>query len=126
MVVKVPEGEDPVSFFRSKISELGLSGGLIIAIGGFEWAEVGIYKGDGYEVRRVEAEEGKVLEVAPLVGNYVVFGGEVSVHLHVNLGKRHGEVLAGHLLEAKVKPFLEAFLVEAEGVHEAFAHRKPA
>ncbi len=125
MAVKIPEGADPVESLRKVIKEEGLKGGLIAGIGGFKWAKVGVYTGRNYDVQLVVAKEGRVLEVASLLGNFLTTPeGEVSIHIHVTLARDHGEVYAGHLVKAEVKPFLEVFLSEASNdVAEVFSHR---
>jgi predicted DNA-binding protein with PD1-like motif len=54
--------------------------------------------------------------VVSLVGD-VALGekGEPKVHAHVVLGRSDGSALAGHLLEARVRPTLEVILVESPG-----------
>jgi len=121
--VKVPEGADPHEFLREFISKEGLSGGLIIGIGGFEKATIGVFRGDTYDVMEVEAFPGHVLEVASLTGNYVSTDGAVSTHIHVVLARSHGETYAGHLVRARVKPFLELFLIEYGDLTRVFDHR---
>ncbi len=123
--VKVPAGSDPIEHLKQTIKSLNLSGGLIVGIGGFKWAKLGIYDGRTYHVELIVAKEEKILEVAPLIGNYLITpDGEVSIHLHVTLGRDHGEVYVGHLIKAETHPFLEVFLIEAENnIAEIFNHR---
>ncbi len=125
LAVKVPEGADPAEYLSSIIKEKSLKGGAIVGIGGFRWAKVGIYTGRDYDVELVLPQEDHVLEVASLMGNYLLRpDGKVSVHLHVTLGKDFGEVYAGHLVKAEVSPFLEVFLLEASNdLTEVFNHR---
>ena len=125
IAVKVPEGNDPAQYLSTIIKEKGLNGGKIVGIGGFKWAKVGIYNGKTYDVQLIMAREGHVLEVASLIGNYLLLpDGEASIHIHVTLGRDHGEVYAGHLVKAEVTPFLEVFLEESSNnPAEVFKHR---
>ena len=125
IAVKIPEGNDPIPYLSTIIKNKGLRGGKILGIGGFKWAKVGIYNGKTYDVQLIVGREGHVLEVASLMGNYILLpDGEVSIHIHVTLGRDHGEVYAGHLVKAEVSPFLEVFLEEAKNnVAEVFTHR---
>ena len=108
------------------VLERGLRGGLVLAIGGLKHAELGVYdRGAGrYVVQTLDATADETLEVAPMLGNYLVTSsGHVSVHLHVNLAWRRGSA-AGHLVSGLVDPFLEVFLVEVgDVVREVFFHR---
>jgi predicted DNA-binding protein with PD1-like motif len=115
----------PDSIARA-VSERGLRGGVVIAIGGLSYAEIGVYDRwkKEYHVSVYEAREDETLEAAPIVGNYLVTSsGHISVHLHANLAWRRDRV-AGHLLKGVVDPFLEVFLLEVgDVVREVFFHR---
>jgi predicted DNA-binding protein with PD1-like motif len=41
--------------------------------------------------------------------------GKPKLHVHVVLGRRDGQALGGHLLEAIVRPTLEVLLIESHG-----------
>ncbi len=127
IALKVPGGADPVEFLRMKIKELGLKQGSITGVGGFKWVDVGVLRREGgYDVKRMEASDKHFVEVAPVVGNYVTLpNGEVSVHLHVTVGREHGLTWCGHLVKAETWPFLELFLYEADNdVLAEFPHRR--
>ena len=47
-----------------------------------------------------------------LLGNIALTDGEPSLHIHAVLGVRGGRAVAGHLLEATVRPTLEIMLTE--------------
>jgi hypothetical protein len=115
----------PDSIARA-VSERGLRGGVVIAIGGLSYAEIGVYDRSEkkYHVSAYEAREDETLEAAPIVGNYLVTSsGHISVHLHANLAWRRDRV-AGHLVRGVVDPFLEVFLLEVgDVVREVFFHR---
>ncbi|MEZ0393999.1 MAG: DUF296 domain-containing protein [Desulfurococcaceae archaeon] len=113
LVLRAPEGSDVHEFLAGAIRSGGLSGGLVIGIGGLSQAELGIFvpSEGAYKIIRLEPPSGAVLEVAPLVGNYVARGPEVSIHLHATLGTPNG-AFAGHLIRGTVRPMLELFVVE--------------
>jgi predicted DNA-binding protein with PD1-like motif len=124
--VKGEKGSEIPDILAKAIQERGLRGGIIIAIGGLRRAEIGVYdreKGT-YSVESFEAENGETLEVAPLIGNYMITSkGSLSIHLHINVSSRSSRA-SGHLVKGIVDPFLEAFLIEAgDVVKEAFTHR---
>ena len=48
-----------------------------------------------------------------LLGNVAVHHDLPKVHAHVVVGKRDGTAHGGHLLEAHVRPTLEAIVVES-------------
>ncbi|WP_440059511.1 PPC domain-containing DNA-binding protein [Thermogladius sp. 4427co] len=124
--VRLERGMEIPDAIARAVYERGLRGGLVIAIGGLSYAEVGVYSRseNKYYTKVFEAGSDETLEVAPLIGNYLVTSsGHVSVHVHVNLAWRRDRV-AGHLVKGVVDPFLEVFLVEVgDVVREVFIHR---
>lgn len=125
--LKVEEGENPLEVVAGAFEELGAYFAWVQGIGGFHYAKLGVFTGKGYEVEEVRPRQGYILEVLSLKGN-VVRGpkGSPYPHLHAVLSRSAGEVLGGHLIEAKVKPFLELVLVAAEaekGLADLFKHR---
>lgn len=125
VTVKVPLGSNVHEALREVIASKGLRGGVIVGIGGFEYAEIGyLDPATGkYVSRELRASE-TILEVTSMLGNYLVKpDGSISIHLHVTLATPSG-VHGGHLLRGVAKPFIEAFLIEVgQGVLEVFTHR---
>ncbi|MEM1879087.1 MAG: DNA-binding protein [Desulfurococcaceae archaeon] len=117
---RIPEGSDVHGFLRDFIVQNKLRRGLIIGIGGLEYAEVGYFNPvtKSYSSVVVKADD-TVVEVGSLLGNYVVDeNGNVRIHVHVSLSKP-GETYSGHLIKGVAKPFLEVYLLEAENAMEA-------
>ena len=113
IAVKIPGGVDPLKYLSTAIKQKGLSNGKVIGAGGFRWAKLGIFNGKTYDVQLIVAKEGRVLEVASLIGSYSLLpNGDVSLHIHVTVGRDHGEVYAGRLMKAVVDPSLVVFLEE--------------
>jgi len=91
---------------------------IIAGIGGLRWARIAVFSPEEnrYYPVDVEAEPGRVLELASLQGNSVKGpDGSYYTHLHVVLARKPGEVYAGHLIEAEVDPFAEITVYEAVG-----------
>ncbi len=110
----------------------GIGGGysaVVHAIGGLESLEIGVFRGDGYDVAEIKPFPGHVLEVVGLHGSIIFRGGDYSPHLHIVVARSHGEVYAGHLVRGRVKPFLEVFLTLFRGepgeLRRVFPHRFP-
>lgn len=124
--LKVEEGSEVKSAIESYVYSRNLRGGVILGIGGFAEAQIGYFNpaAGAYWIEDVYPEDGRVLEVASLSGNYLVRSdGRVSVHLHVVLSDG-AKVRAGHLLKGIARPFLEVFLIEiGDEVRGAFIHR---
>ncbi len=54
------------------------------------------------------------VEVAALIGDVAEDpSGKPSLHIHLVVGKRTGEALAGHLAEGHVRPTLEVIVTES-------------
>jgi len=126
-VIKIPEGSLFPQALEEKIGELGLKGGLIVGIGGFESIELGILNPSTreYITTSYRSTEQFNLEGVSIVGNYFLRSdGKVATHIHVSVAPNERTVVGGHLIRGKVRPFLELFLVEVgEEVREAFKHR---
>lgn len=124
-IVKIPEKNAIHDFLKEYVLSRGLKGGIILGIGGLEYAEIGYFDpiSRKYVIREVRAGE-TVLEVSSMTGNYLVKqDGTVSVHVHVTLATP-GNVYAGHLVKGIANPFIEAFLVElGNDVEKIFTHR---
>jgi predicted DNA-binding protein with PD1-like motif len=53
------------------------------------------------------------VEVASLLGDVAELDGKPALHLHIVVGKRDGQAMAGHLGEAHVRPTLEVIVTES-------------
>jgi len=121
--VKIPRGSYVHEYIRSIVKSSRLRGGFIFGIGALAKAEIGVYTGKEYVVERIEAPENRVIEVAPMMGNYVVYNGRVSVHIHATLSLGDGRVYSGHLVKGLVNPFIEALVIEVGDLTSIFGHR---
>jgi hypothetical protein len=89
-----------------------VGGAQVTAIGAFSSAKLAFFDWDAKEYRPIAVEE--QVEVASLVGDIAIGPNrEPSVHVHAVLGRRDGTALAGHLLEARVRPTLEIIIRES-------------
>lgn len=103
------------------LADNGVELAYIAGIGGLSWARIGVFSPEEkkYYTIDVEAEPGRVLEVVSLKGNSVRGpDGAYYTHLHITVARRPGEVYAGHLVDARVRPFLELVVVELQGAAE--------
>jgi len=125
IAIEIPEGSNPYQYLSEMIKGRGLSGGMILGFGGLKWAKIGIFNGRNYDVQLIMAREGHALEVASLIGNYLLpEKGDVSINLYVTLSRDHGEVYSGYLVKAEVKPFLDVFLEEVgSNLFDVFKYR---
>lgn len=105
-------GDDVMRELTAFAKEKRLAGSHFTAIGAFEKATLGYFDWQQKDYSKIPVEE--QVEVVALVGD-VALGpqGEPKIHAHVVLGRRDGSALAGHLLEARVRPTLELILTES-------------
>lgn len=92
---------------REKLTAAQLS-----AIGAFAEAELAYFDWEkkAYQPIRV----GEQVEVASMLGDIGIDdGGAPALHAHLVLGRRDGSAVAGHLVEATVRPTLEVVITEA-------------
>jgi uncharacterized protein len=82
------------------------------AIGAFRSATLGYFDWQSKEYRRIPVEE--QVEVASFTGDLARGpDNKPSLHIHCVLGRSDGRALAGHLLEARVRPTLEVVLADS-------------
>jgi uncharacterized protein len=103
-------GEDPMAGLQELARRRELTASSLTAIGAFQRAVLGFFDYDCKEYERIPVEE--QCEVVSLLGNIALTDGEPSLHIHAVLGVRGGRAVAGHLLEATVRPTLEVMLTE--------------
>ena len=116
--LKAPQGSSPHSAVEALLGSQGVKAAWIWGIGGLRWARLGVFSPEEgrYYTEDVEAEPGRVLEVLSIGGNSVLGpDGAYHTHLHAVVAKGPGRVYAGHLVDARVDPFLELFIVELVG-----------
>ncbi len=128
--LKAPAESQPHQAVEDLMARQGLKAAAIWGIGGFSWARLGVFSPEEgrYYTADVEAEAGRVLEVLSLQGNSVLGpDGAYYTHLHAVVARSPGEVLGGHLVDARVEPFLELFVAELVGdagrMRELLSHR---
>jgi predicted DNA-binding protein with PD1-like motif len=105
-------GDEVMSLLEKFAKEQGLSAAHFSAIGAFQNGAVGYFDWEKKDYRRIPITE--QVEVVSLLGD--IAEGEKQqpkVHAHVVLGKSDGSAMAGHLLEAQVRPTLELVLTES-------------
>lgn len=89
-----------------------LEGSHFTAIGALQDVVLGYWDWNTKDYRRIPLRE--QVEVVSLVGNIAMGpNGEPKVHAHVVVSKSDGTAHGGHLLEAHVRPTLEAIIVES-------------
>jgi predicted DNA-binding protein with PD1-like motif len=105
-------GDEVMSTLTSFAAKNALSGTHFTAIGAFQSATLGYYDWNKKDYKRIPVAE--QVEVVSLVGDIAAGENDKSkVHAHVVLGRTDGTALAGHLIEATVRPTLELILTES-------------
>jgi uncharacterized protein len=118
-VVVLETGEEVAGELKAFADREKLKAAQLTAIGAFSGAVLGYFDWERKEYRRVPVNE--QVEVAAFIGDIALSqNDERSLHVHVVLGRRDATALAGHLLEAHVRPTLEVILTE----HPAHLHKR--
>jgi predicted DNA-binding protein with PD1-like motif len=110
VLVFAPEDE-PVKLLTGFAEEQHILAARISGIGGFSEVTLGYFNLQTKEYEPIPVRE--QVEVMSLLGNIALFANKTKLHAHVVIGKRDGSAHGGHLLEAKVRPTLEVFIVES-------------
>jgi predicted DNA-binding protein with PD1-like motif len=105
-------GDQVMSTLEAFARDNRLGGSHFTAIGAFQDVTLGYFDWANKDYKRIPVRE--QVEVVSMVGDIADDEqGEPKIHAHVVLGKADGTALGGHLLEARVRPTLEAMLVES-------------
>jgi len=115
IVFRIELGEKIPDSILNVVKKYGISSGIVIGIGGLKSVKLGIFKGEGYDVKEYKCENG-ALELVSLIGNIALLNDEPSLHLHVTIGLPNGQTVSGHLFEAEVYPTVEIFILKLEGL----------
>jgi predicted DNA-binding protein with PD1-like motif len=110
-VVVLETGEEVMGQLKAFADREKLKAAQFTAIGAFSDTVLGYFDWEQKQYRRDAVNE--QVEVAAFIGDIAMTGDdERSLHVHLVLGRRDGAALAGHLIEAHVRPTLEVVLTE--------------
>lgn len=100
--------DEVIAALERHCKRAGIRAAHFAAVGAFRSATLAYFDVETLEYEEIEVDE--QVEVTALIGNVGVHEGDVVVHAHCVLGRRDGTTIAGHLIEAHVRPTLELFL----------------
>jgi predicted DNA-binding protein with PD1-like motif len=105
-------GDEVMASLKQFVAREHVESAQFTAIGAFRSAQLGYYDWETKQYRKIPVDE--QVEVASFIGD-VAKGedGKPSLHVHCVLGCRDGRAIAGHLLEAQVRPTLEVILTDS-------------
>lgn len=107
-------GEEVTAGLLAFANEQHLSAAHLTAIGAFERVTLAFFDLQTKEYRKIPVNE--QVELLSLTGNIALDEeNKPKLHAHVVIGKADGTAHGGHLLEAYVRPTLEAVVVESSG-----------
>ena len=112
IVTVLSTGDEVLACLRSVAARERLTGAQISAIGAFSDAVLGYFDWETKAYERIEVSE--QVEVVSMLGDIGVSEeGDPALHVHLVLGRRDGNTVGGHLLEAHVRPTLEIVIEES-------------
>lgn len=112
--VALSAGERLMETLQGFAAEQGLTASELTAIGALASAELAFFDAD--DRRYVEIPVTEQVELVSLNGRITrPEGGDGDPHLHVHcvLGRRDGAAIAGHLIEAEVRPTVEIVITDS-------------
>jgi uncharacterized protein len=101
-------GDEVIETLEGHARRTGMKAAHFVALGAFESATLAYFDWEKKEYIDIPVDE--QVEVASLVGDIGTHEGAPVIHIHCVLSRRDGSVIAGHLLQARVRPTLELFL----------------
>ncbi len=88
----------------------GVKAGHFTAIGALQDVVLAWFDPAAKDYKHIPINE--QVEIGSLVGNISVYEGEPKIHAHLSVSKHDGTAMAGHLIQAHVRPTLELFVTE--------------
>jgi predicted DNA-binding protein with PD1-like motif len=113
-VVALERGDRLVESIAGFAAAEGLAASEFTAIGALESATLAFFDPESREYAEIPVDE--QVEIASLNGRITrPEGGEGNPHLHVHcvLGRADGSAVAGHLIEARVRPTAEVLITDS-------------
>lgn len=102
-------GDEVIAGLEALALGHSLCGASFCGIGALSGATLGWFDRDRKEYRRIEVSE--QVEVLSLAGNLTTAEGEPKAHAHITVAGADGIARGGHLIEGRVWPTLEVFVV---------------
>lgn len=111
-VVVLDTGDEVMASLKRFVTQESLEAAQLTAIGAFRSAILGYFDWETKQYRRIPVDE--QVEVASFIGDLAQGpDNKPSLHVHCVLGRRDGHALAGHLMEAHIRPTLEVVLTDS-------------
>jgi predicted DNA-binding protein with PD1-like motif len=105
-------GDEIMASLQAFAGRENLTAAQITAIGAFSDVLLAYFDWERKDYSHIPVRE--QVEVASLIGDVALSpDGKPALHIHTVLGRRDGTALAGHLIEAHVRPTLEIILTES-------------
>lgn len=113
VIVRIDKGEEIVSALKQLCISLHITLGTITGIGATDNVTIGLMntKTKKYQSTRFTGDH----EISSLVGNIMIMGGEVYLHLHVTICNAEHKAFGGHLTSAIVSATFEGVIDVIEG-----------
>ena len=104
-------GEEVMASLKQFVAQHKITAAQISAIGALSDVELLYFDWDKKDYMKIPVRE--QVEVASLLGDVAEADGKPAIHLHIVVGKRDGQAMAGHLGEAHVRPTVEVIMTES-------------
>jgi uncharacterized protein len=110
--VVLQTGDEAMRCLQDFATKERIGGAQVTAIGALSGGKLAYFDWEAKQYKPIPVSE--QVEVASLIGDIAIGpDGKPSVHVHAVLGRRDGTALAGHLVEAQVRPTLEIIVTES-------------
>ncbi len=113
-LVRLDTDEEIITAITRFVDDRRIDSGTVSGLGSVHHAVLGYYDRDAKEYLRRTIEPD--CEIVSLVGNVAVKEGKPFAHVHVTLGTRDFQALAGHLFEGKVAATCELVVRALPGI----------
>lgn len=111
-VVVLDTGDEVMACLQAFAGQERISAAQVTAIGALSRGTLGFFEWERKDYREIPV--GEQVEVVSLNGDIGVDAeGRPALHLHAVLGRSDGSTVGGHLMQAHVRPTLEAIVIES-------------
>ena len=111
-IYKLNRGERIVDEILKIAKKEGIKTARVEAIGGVDKITVAYFN---HETKKYEKHSyTEFLEVTSMLGNITQKNGKPFLHLHTTLGRSDLSLIGGHLVSARVHPFLEVVITKTK------------
>jgi len=117
-IIRLARGERIIESLKKFCQKEKIISGFFYGLGAVDKVEIAHY--DVSAKKYSSKKFNLALEMVNLTGNIGFFKKEIIIHAHASFADKNMQVLAGHLVEAKISGTAEIFLIKTKKLEKFF------